>query len=212
MERVVLKKNIYKCYNLSMANIATGLNEQILETAKDLFINKGYHGLSMREISDALNVSKAALYYYFKDKEELFLEILKIYLEDMSIALEKIQAESTSSKQQIQHFIRHVLTQPAKQRATIRLASQEIIHLTPKVRKTFDTLYREKFIGKVQAILQKGIDSGEFRKMQIEVAVWALLGIMFPYFYPTHSGDSPLPDKTIQEVIDIYLNGIISTL
>ncbi|MBC6940267.1 MAG: TetR family transcriptional regulator, partial [Anaerolineae bacterium] len=38
-----------------MANTATGLDEQILETAKDLFINKGYHGLSMREISDALD-------------------------------------------------------------------------------------------------------------------------------------------------------------
>jgi len=191
-----------------MANTATGLDEQILETAKDLFINKGYHGLSMREISEALGVSKAALYYYFKDKEELFLAILKIYLDDMSEALDQIESETASRRDQIQRFIEYVLTQPAKQRATIRLASQEIIHLTPKARKTFDALYREKFIGKVQAILQKGMDHGEFRKMKIEAAVWGLLGIMFPYFYPTHSGNSPVPDETIREVITIFLDGI----
>ncbi|MBV6393030.1 MAG: HTH-type transcriptional regulator QacR [Anaerolineales bacterium] len=191
-----------------MANTATGLDEQILETAKDLFINKGYHGLSMREISDALDVSKAALYYYFKDKEELFLAILKVYLDDMSEALGRIQSEAAPRREQIRHFIEYVLAQPSKQRATIRLASQEIVHLTPKARKAFDALYREKFIGKVQSILQQGMDNGEFRKMRVEAAVWGLLGIMFPYFYPAHSGDSPVPDETIQEVATIFLDGI----
>lgn len=191
-----------------MANTATGLDEQILETAKDLFINKGYHGLSMREISDALDVSKAALYYYFKDKEELFLAILKVYLDDMSAALDRIQSEAAPRREQIRHFIEYVLAQPSKQRATIRLASQEIVHLTPKARKAFAALYREKFVGKVQSILQQGMDGGEFREIEIEVAVWALLGIMFPYFYPTHSGDAPLPNEVIQEVATIFLNGI----
>ncbi|GMV34637.1 MAG: hypothetical protein AMXMBFR60_24660 [Chloroflexota bacterium] len=191
-----------------MANTATGLDEQILETAKDLFINKGYHGLSMREISDALDVSKAALYYYFKDKEELFLAILKVYLDDMSAALDRIQSEAAPRREQIRHFIEYVLAQPSKQRATIRLASQEIVHLTPKARKAFDALYREKFVGKVQSILQQGMDNGEFRKMRAEAAVWGLLGIMFPYFYPAHSGDSPVPDETIQEVATIFLDGI----
>jgi len=56
--------------------------------------------------------------------------------------------------------------------------------------------------------LQQGMDGGEFREIEIEVAVWALLGIMFPYFYPTHSGDAPLPNEVIQEVATIFLNGI----
>ncbi|MBK9209973.1 MAG: helix-turn-helix transcriptional regulator [Anaerolineales bacterium] len=50
-----------------------GLREQILDTAKSLFMQQGYHGLAMRQISEAVGVSKAALYYHFKDKEELFL-------------------------------------------------------------------------------------------------------------------------------------------
>jgi len=191
-----------------MANLETGLSEQILETANTLFIQKGYFGLSMHEISDALGVSKAALYYYFKDKEQLFLAILKLYLDNMDAALSHIIAQPLSSKAQIHLFIEYVLTQPAEQRATIRLFSQEITHLNPESRKAFDIIYREKFVGKLQSILQTGMQTDEFRQIQPDVAVWALLGIMFPYFYPTHSPDSAVPAETIQEIVKIYLAGI----
>lgn len=192
-----------------MPTSETGLPEQILETAKNLFIQKGYHGLSMREISDALGVSKASLYYYFKDKEELFLAIIKIYLEDMNTELNRITAEPVSCSQKIRLFMDYVLTQPAEQRATIRLSSQEIIHLSPDARKLFDGLYREQFVGKIQVILQTGMDAGEFRRIESDVAVWSLLGIMFPYFYPTHaSGGLPVPRNVIDELVKIYLTGI----
>ncbi len=191
-----------------MVNSNSGLHEQILATAKNLFVNKGYDGMSMREIAEALGVSKAALYYYFKDKEELFLAILKIDLDDMSAALNRITAEPVDCQEKIRLFVEYVLTQPAEQRSTIRLASQEITHLSPESRKAFDTIYRENFIGKIQSILQTGMENVEFRKIQPEVAVWALLGIMFPYFYPAHSGNSPVPAEIIDEVVSIYLAGI----
>lgn len=47
--------------------------ERILEVATDLFMKKGYHGTAMDEIARKLGVSKAALYVYFKDKEELLI-------------------------------------------------------------------------------------------------------------------------------------------
>jgi AcrR family transcriptional regulator len=193
-----------------MANIETGLNERILETASELFIAKGYHGMSMREISEALGVSKPALYYYFKDKEELFLEILRRSVDEMSDALDLILANPESASAKIREFTGFVLRQPTKTRAMIRLASQEITQLSPESRQAFDQIYRDKFIGKIQQIVRAGVQTGEFRELPVETAVWGLLGIMFPYFYPDHSGDSPVPAETIDEVIRIYLYGIAS--
>ena len=193
-----------------MVNSETGLPQQILETANNLFVNEGYHGLSMREIAAALGVSKAALYYHFKDKEELFLAILRLYLEDINAALNRILAQPVACREQIRLFVEYVLTQPAEQRATIRLAMQESIHLSPEARRSFGLIYREKFIDKVQSILQVGMQNHEFRQIDPEVAVWALLGIMFPYFYPAHGGSLPIPQETIREVIKIYLTGISS--
>jgi AcrR family transcriptional regulator len=195
-----------------MANAETGLREQILQTANKLFIERGYSGLSMREISEALGVSKAALYYYYKDKEQLFQAILKAYLDEMEVAVDQIVSTPVSCQEQIRLFMRFVLTQPAEQRATIRLASQEVAQLSLAARQEFDQIYRQKFIDKVRGILVNGMERGEFRPIPAETAVWALLGIMFPYFYPTHSAETALPSTTIDEIVTIYLNGIGSSL
>ena len=185
-----------------------GLREKILSTAKSLFIQQGYHGLAMRQISEALGVSKAALYYHFKDKEELFLAILEAYLDEMEIAIDHILAEPVSCTEQIQHFVEYVLAQPTEQRAIIRLASQEMGQLSVPARKGFDKIYREKFIGKVEAILSAGMERGEFEKVQPAVATWTLLGMMYPYFYPAHTGNTGLSDETIQQILTIYLKGL----
>lgn len=191
-----------------MANLEPKLSEQILETAKSLFINKGYHGLSMREISEEIGVSKAALYYHFKDKEQLFLAILKAYLDDMEALLNRVVSESPSSRDQIRLFVEYVLSQTAEQRATTRLASQEVNHLSPASRKAFEKIYQEKFVGKIKSILQAGMDAGEFRVIPVDIAVWTLLGMMYTYFYPAHTGAKTVPAETIHEIATIYLKGI----
>ena len=51
--------------------------ERILETATDLFAEKGYAGTYVREIVEKAGVSKPVLYYYFRSKEGLFYAILE---------------------------------------------------------------------------------------------------------------------------------------
>jgi AcrR family transcriptional regulator len=45
---------------------------RILEVARDLFTEKGYEKISLREIAEEVGITKAALYYYFPTKEKLF--------------------------------------------------------------------------------------------------------------------------------------------
>ena len=191
-----------------MTTSETSLREKILLTAKSLFIQQGYHGLAMRQISEAVGVSKAALYYHFKDKEELFLAILDIYLNEIESAIDAIQSKRLSSSEQLRMFVEYILSQPAEQRAVMRLGSQEMAQLSASSRKSFGKIYREKFIGKLTAIFQAGIESGELKSLNAEVATWALLGIMYPYFYPAHTGDKPVAVNVIDEIVMIFLKGI----
>jgi AcrR family transcriptional regulator len=184
------------------------LRQEILSTAKDLFIQNGYHGLAMRQIAEALGVTKAALYYHFKDKEELFLAILENYLDEMQATLDRILAEPGSCRNRIRLFVETILAQPTGQRAIIRLASQEMGQLSVPARKAFDKLYRLKFIGKIEAILVAGMEQGEFKAIQPEVATWTLLGMMYPYFYPAHTGNVGLSADTIQQIVTVYLDGM----
>ena len=191
-----------------MPHTENDLREQILSTAKSLFIQQGYHGLAMRQISDALGVSKAALYYHFKDKEELFLAILSGNMDEIESAIDLIQSKEISCGEKIALFVEHVLKQPTEQRAMIRLASQEMSQLSATSRRKFDKTYHDQFTGKLQAIFEAGVKNGEFRPIDPTIATWALLGIMYPYFYPAHSGATPVRAEIIQQIVSIYMDGV----
>ena len=180
----------------------------MLSTATGLFIQHGYHGLAMRQIAEALHVSKPALYYHFKDKEELFLAILTMYLDEMEKAIDRIMTEPVTGQEKVRDFMEYVLAQPPDQRAIIHLASQEVRQLSDPVRKSFGQIYQEKFIGKIEGILKEGMQGGEFKLMEPAVATWTLLGIMYPYFYPARAGNGDLSEDTIRAIVSVYLDGI----
>jgi AcrR family transcriptional regulator len=185
------------------------LRQQILSTAKNLFIEQGYRGLSMRQIAEAVGVSKAALYYHFKDKEQLLLAILDAYLDVMETALEDIRHQPGSSRDRISALVVMILSQPAEQRAIIRLSSQEMAHLSTPARMAFDQAYHEKFIDQICAIFQDGMQRGELRTVDTSVAAWSLLGMMYPYFYPAHARHLPAPADVAQQIAGIFLDGVV---
>ena len=57
--------------------------QQILEVARELFLSKGYKGVSMKEVAEEVQVTSAALYYHFPGgKQDLFFNIIQKMLED----------------------------------------------------------------------------------------------------------------------------------
>jgi len=54
----------------------------IVETARDVFIEKGYKNVTMKDIVDACGISRGGLYLYFSGTDELFLEVLKMESEE----------------------------------------------------------------------------------------------------------------------------------
>jgi AcrR family transcriptional regulator len=157
-------------------------------------------------------VSKAALYYHFRDKEELLLAILDSYLDEMEAELQRIQLEQTAARQRIRAMVEMILLQPAEQRAVIRLSSQEMAQLSLPARQAFDRAYHQKFIDRIHMIFSEGIQSGELRPIDPTVAAWALLGMMFPYFYPAHSSDLLTSEEVAENLTQIFLDGMAQPL
>jgi len=189
-------------------NTETGMREKILESAKSLFIEHGYHGLAMREIAEALGVTKPALYYHFKDKEELFLAILHKNLDDIEAGIDAILAQKLTSKDAIYLFIQHVLNQSTDDRAVIVLEIQESKQLSETARNDFYQLYQAKFIQKIQNIFAHGIENGEIRAIDPAFATWTLLGILYPYLAMGRESSGALSEDKIKMIFDIFMNGV----
>jgi len=69
--------------------------EQLLASAKKLFVKKGYRGTTTEEIARKAGLTKGAFYFYFKKKEDILLELIKSMAECNRSALdEKISAKT----------------------------------------------------------------------------------------------------------------------
>jgi AcrR family transcriptional regulator len=62
---------------------------QIVDVALEQFTEQGYEGTSLQQIADQLGLTKAALYYHFKSKDDLLLAVLDPYLADIDALLEQ---------------------------------------------------------------------------------------------------------------------------
>jgi TetR/AcrR family transcriptional regulator len=55
----------------------------ILDRSAELFAEHGYDRASMSKIAEACGVSKANLYHYYNDKEELLFDVIRFHLEEL---------------------------------------------------------------------------------------------------------------------------------
>jgi AcrR family transcriptional regulator len=183
------------------------LRQLIVDHARRLFIRHGYHGLAMRQIAESLGVTKPALYYHFRHKEELFLSILEEYLEVMEQLLLSLLSSPLDCHGRIRSFIEALLSQPDEQRGLIHLVSQEAIHLSAGARQRLLESYEERFLSKLRLILEQGVQRGELRPLEPKLISWVLLGILYPYVSPGATAQ-PSAQQISELLASIYFHGV----
>jgi AcrR family transcriptional regulator len=84
---------------------------RIMETARDLFAQKGFKGTSSNEIASRAGVSIGTFYSYFENKRTLFLEILEEHLDNFITGIYSLRPdEGASMKDTIRSHIRKAFT------------------------------------------------------------------------------------------------------
>ncbi|MER7331498.1 MULTISPECIES: helix-turn-helix domain-containing protein [unclassified Micromonospora] len=73
-----------------------GTRERIKSVALELFTEQGYEKTSLREIAERLNVTKAALYYHFKSKDEIVTSVVEDRLERMDALIAWAESQPAS--------------------------------------------------------------------------------------------------------------------
>ncbi|MEN4012101.1 MAG: TetR/AcrR family transcriptional regulator [Chloroflexota bacterium] len=185
------------------------MRERILQQSANLFAERGYDGVSIREIAAACQITKAALYYHFTDKEHLLIEILEAGLESYhQLIVEAIQAE-TSAPARIQHFVSAIFQRLAPEnRALIRLAAQEMGKLQPELRNRFSRRYHQRFLEPLADIFRQGQQRGEVRPVLAELAVWTLLGILYPFLSRESAVRPAVTPAQVETLLDLFWNGV----
>lgn len=181
--------------------------EEIIRVAARIFAEKGYHETTLDEIAKAIGVSKPALYYHIKNKQDILKEIINKIMEPME-TVANIGRSNLSPRERIRIMIR-MLVQFAAERKEITLIAFELNKMLPK--RTQEALSRrQKDVEDVlMNTLDEGMRTGDFKNGNSKMIAFAILAVSnFVYrWYNPHGGLSP--DEIANEFISLLENGYI---
>lgn len=183
-------------------------SEIILREATRLFVEQGFHGISMREIAESVGMSKAGLYYHFKDKEALLLAVLTANIKSIDRAINDARRQGKNTRQKIHLMVKAIFEQAPEQRAIIRLVSQVLGHLNPQARTEFGEIYHDLLLGPIETVLQEGIVNREIEAVDTNLATWILLGMAYPFFYSDHQLSQYPSDEAVEMMVRVFFDGL----
>ena len=152
--------------------------ERLLETATELFAEKGYAGASVREIVEKAGVSKPVLYYYFKSKEGLFYAILEWAADvQQNILNEIFEARGTVLQRFI--FLYRRVHEGIQQYKSLYIMIHGLIYGPPEGVPEYDfASFQRYMLDAVKRIYAEGLPSGEIRNADAEEVAFLVLGLM----------------------------------
>ena len=176
--------------------------ERILAESARVFSRRGYYGTTLDEIAEALGVTKAALYYHVKSKEELLFlchqRSLDIGVEGFRQANVQTSPPDEQLRIIIAHYIRGMTTE-----LTGNVVLLEEGALAPRHRRQI-IARRDQYERELRRVVRQGIDSGVFVACEPKLVAFAVLGAVnwIPKWY-TPSG--PRSGQEIAEAFATYL-------
>jgi AcrR family transcriptional regulator len=184
----------------------------ILSAAQRVFSRKGYEATTMEDIASEAGFGKASLYFYFKGKEEVFLSLIKAGMERQKNLLKEVMSSQLSNVEKLKAIISKYFEYVKENRDFIRIVHSESQKLySTTLEKVHSSIIREhkKTMEGIASIIQDGIKSGEFRKVEPTVAAGSLMGIIRSVIFSWFVREERTSlDRYRPMVMEIFLKGI----
>lgn len=135
----------------------------ILETARKVFMEKGYKNVTMKDIVDACEISRGGLYLYFGSTKEVFLEVMKLEAEEADDVFSDSIKEDATAADILALFLKEQKKELLRSKNTLAVAIYEFYFAHQLSKK--DNVLKKQFdsaVKIIQKLIEAGVENGEF--------------------------------------------------
>ena len=185
---------------------ATQQRERIQRTAAKLFATRGYRGVGVAELGEAVGLARGALYYHIGSKEELLFNIVVRHVEDLVIFGQGILQKEQDPVARVKRLSRYLMRVIAQNLPEMTVCFREADALTGQRHIIVSELHQ-----RYQDIWLQTIKDGELRGQFRPIQPVALKGILGMFFY-SFTWYNSSGKNTAEEIADIFSDLILSML
>lgn len=186
------------------------IRETILHVAREIFSRFGFNKTTMDDIARANGKGKSSIYYYYKNKEEIFTAVVE---KEVLVLKSKILVAISSQKDPREKLKAYVLERMHGLENFLNLYS--VLKTEFLSHHTFVEQIRQKYdkeeISIVKGILDEGVANGEFQindtYLTSVAIVTAMKGLEIPLFV-TRTADNQI-EMRLDHLLDVLFYGIL---
>jgi len=158
-------------------NVIHNTRQQIIKTARKLFSKYTYLGVSMSDIARKLHITKAALYYHFTGKAEIYKKVLDDAFNGFSLSIAEAAKEKTRSRK-LYKLIKNYLDFGLKEGNLIDALVLKLSPSDPQIRKQIIQI-KEQIVNLIQPIVEEAFANSKLKnKIDIEMVTLLLISTM----------------------------------
>ncbi len=155
--------------------------ERILEAAKLVFAEKGYHAARVSDIVEQAGVAQGTFYLYFKSKQAIFTSLVDTFFSQLleeALSAAPIEAVTSPEQmlQQVHNVWRIILRHFRDDRSLAYLILREARCIGPEFEERIQAYYQQA-VGWLADYASKGAKLGLVRPLDPQLAAWAVLGM-----------------------------------
>lgn len=189
---------------------------RLTEAALAQFLECGFAATRMEDVAKRAGISKGAIYLYFPTKEALFRAVVQAGIVPRIEQAEAAVANFDGTARELLSTLMHGLLLEfwdSPSSGIPKLIMGEASQFPGLARDYFQEISL-RVRGVLAAILQRGVDSGEFRPIDVDYAARAICGALDHQAVLRHSLErhdpEPLePDRFVDAMLDMIMNGLL---
>lgn len=155
----------------------TTRKEEIIEIASQLFKEKGYNAVSMRDIASAMGIKAASLYNHISGKQEILSTLILQVAREFTSGMESVLLQPVSPIQKIEQIIEMHIDITVNFSEGLAALNTDWMHLENEELKDFVHM-REAYEENFRKIINQGIEAGEIKPRHPEVILFSILSTL----------------------------------
>jgi len=187
----------------------SGGRDAILDTSAKLFSQHGYKEVSIRDIAQACGLTNAALYYHFKNKEDLFLAMLQRDHQQTLAALHQAASGPGDLREDLKRLVAQYAAITCKRRQSFQTLRRDLSNVEDvRGHKLFAEM-SSSFLRPLEDRLAQAQADGEIRPGDTRFYARLLHGLIVAL---TVEGKPDrlrkVPAQEVEAAVDVFLKGI----
>jgi AcrR family transcriptional regulator len=183
---------------------------QIYEQATRLFAERGFAGTSLQDVAEAMGMTRSALYYYVKNKDQLLAQLVTEITEGPAEEAAEIAGRDLDAPEKLRTLVRLIAGRQAHHPARFRLVIRSESELPPELASAHESAKRRVLDGFVR-VIDQGVRSGEFRPRPVRTTALALIGMCNWVAWWFRPGGAQSADEVADQMAEMALSLVAQT-